>query len=67
MGVMAIGRVEKHCPFLMWSDLDHRYYCRMAMGNKAFAKAIHAGEGCCSQLNTWRNNIKRRESNGYDT
>jgi hypothetical protein len=50
------------CPLLLWNG--QRYVCDLMSipGNVGFAyrKELYAGEGCCMNLNTWRQNIKER-------
>jgi len=45
------------CPALKWNG--YRHVCDLMMipgklGNQ-YKKELHAGEGCCSNLNSWRN------------
>jgi len=54
----------KICPQLNWSDEDGRYNCGLMQlpgsVGLAYRQELHAGEGCCSNLNTWRTNVKNR-------
>jgi hypothetical protein len=58
------GVVE--CPQLIWDVLDSRYYCGLMklpepLGSE-YRQSLYAGAGCCSTLNSWRKDIKRRTS-----
>ena len=52
------------CPQLQWSEDKARYFCGLMLlpGNIGFEyrKELHAGAGCCSNLNSWRQDIKER-------
>jgi len=53
------------CPALIWSEEKKRYYCDLmilpGMVGEGYRKELYAGEGCCSNLNSWRNNVIERE------
>ena len=55
----------KRCPQLIWSDKDNRYNCGLMQlpGNVGFEfrQELYAGEGCCSNLNSWRFDVKKRD------
>ena len=48
------------CIKLEWSEEDNRYWCLAAKSSKLFAFDLFIGEGCTSNLNTWRNDIRDR-------
>ena len=45
----------KICPGLYFKD--YRYWCRLAM---LFPVGLSIGAGCCSPLNSWRQDIRER-------
>jgi len=51
------------CPQLIW--LDNRYECGLMKISGpvgvGYRKELHAGAGCCCNLNTWRKNVTKRE------
>jgi len=52
------------CKSLIWNDNEKRYFCDLMLlpgkiGEK-YKEELYAGEGCCSSLNSWRNDIKNR-------
>lgn len=52
------------CPQLEWNEDKGRYFCGLMLlpGNIGleYRKELHAGAGCCSNLNSWRQDIKER-------
>jgi len=52
------------CPQLIWDEEGGRYNCGLMQlpGNVGFEfrQELYAGEGCCSNLNTWRKDVKNR-------
>jgi len=46
------------CPELFWSEQEKKYRCKAAEG---FGERLYIGAGCCSPLNTWRKDVRRRE------
>lgn len=52
------------CPALVWSPSDLRYYCDlMTLPGKVgegYRDELYAGAGCCSSLNSWRQDVKER-------
>ena len=52
------------CPQLEWHKDKGRYFCGLMLlpGNIGleYRKELHAGAGCCSNLNDWRKNVKER-------
>jgi hypothetical protein len=52
--------VPERCPYLLWNKEDGRYWCGLTEVHEKFKSLIHAGEGCCSTLNSWRKDVKYR-------
>jgi len=56
-GVEKFG-VSKPCKGLKWDDENKRHYCILCIGENQssffYRKHLHIGEGCCSNLNSWR-------------
>jgi len=48
------------CIKLDWDEEANRYWCTAAKSSNLFAKDLYIGEGCTSNLNTWRNDVKDR-------
>jgi len=52
------------CPQLQWHEDESRYKCGLMLlpGNLGFEyrKELYAGAGCCSGLNDWRRDVKKR-------
>jgi hypothetical protein len=52
------------CPQLSWVEDKKRYVCELMMlpGDLgiSYRKQLYAGEGCCSSLNDWRRDVKKR-------
>lgn len=52
------------CPALVWSVSDKRYWCKLMTPNdkvgEGYRDELYAGAGCCSALNTWRQDVKER-------
>ena len=52
------------CPELIWSDKDNRHNCGLMQlpgpVGIAYREELHAGAGCCSNLNTWRKDVRDR-------
>ena len=49
------------CPHLVWNG--ERYLCERAIegpGASDFRIALAIGEGCCSSLNSWRQDVRYR-------
>jgi hypothetical protein len=53
------------CPELIWTPEKERYICRLMTlpGNigSRYRKELYAGAGCCSGLNSWRKDVRRRD------
>ena len=52
------------CPSLIWYEKDKRYYCNLCLtpgeeGN-SYKKNLYINAGCCCNLNSWRNDVKKR-------
>ena len=52
--------MDQECQFLVWHKEDDKYRCILAMDSPKYAKMILAGAGCCSPLNTWRQDVRER-------
>jgi len=54
----------QNCPQLIWVDDTGRYVCGLMLLPEPlgddYRKQLYAGEGCCSALNSWRSNVRRR-------
>ena len=54
-----------HCPQLLWMEEDKRYKCSLmliaGLVGEGYRKELYAGEGCCSGLNSWRKDVKKRD------
>jgi len=52
----------KKCPQLEW--VEDRYKCGLMMISGPlgadYRKELHAGAGCCSSLNSWRKDVRKR-------
>ena len=52
------------CPALYWKEEEKMHRCSlMEIGGpvgEAYRHELSAGAGCCSSLNSWRKNIKKR-------
>ena len=53
------------CPELIWTPKKERYLCRLmtlpgGIGNR-YREELYAGAGCCSGLNSWRKDVRRRD------
>lgn len=50
------------CPSLQWNG--KRYVCELMMDTKygeMYREKLYAGAGCCSGLNSWRKDVKKRD------
>jgi len=56
------GEVDAGCPALVWRR--KRYLCRLASvrgpAGKEICFDLSIGEGCCSTLNSWRQDVRKR-------
>jgi len=52
------------CPQLEWDESEGRYFCGLmrlpGLIGEGYRKELYAGAGCCSNLNSWRNDVKKR-------
>ena len=52
------------CPQLIWDKKDNRYYCDLmripGIIGESYRAELYAGAGCCSNLNSWRHDVKER-------
>lgn len=56
---------QEQCPDLQWDKEQNRYVCNLVVIGHKNVEWLFIGAGCCSGLNTWRNNVqKRREIDG---
>jgi len=55
----------RRCPQLTWIENEHRYKCGLMMiagpVGQGYRAELYAGAGCCSGLNSWRNDVKERD------
>lgn len=51
---------QGRCTQLKWSEKDQRYWCLLGQVDSKFHKKMHMDEGCSSNLNTWRKEVKNR-------
>ena len=59
--ICVLGKeIAGRCKELYWNDGQEMYRCRLIEEDEAFGKALSAGEGCCSSLNSWRKDVKNR-------
>jgi len=61
-GALFHGWVDEkmRCTKLIWDEEANRYWCQRAKENRLFAENIYVGQGCSSDLNTWRKDVKYR-------
>lgn len=54
------GNGVTQCPELQWNG--ERYICKIIVGplSKRYKEELYIGEGCCSNLNSWRQEVKPR-------
>lgn len=53
------------CPELYWSDDAGRYLCRTMLEGESgnnIRRNQHTGQGCCAPLNSWRQDIRNRDT-----
>lgn len=51
------------CQFLIWSEPGQRYVCELVIKagpGSSQAEGLAIGAGCCSGMNTWRQDVRRR-------
>jgi len=52
------------CPQLLWISEKNRYICGLmtipGLVGESYRRELYAGEGCCSNLNSWRQDVKNR-------
>ena len=49
------------CPYLTWDEAAGRYWCELALQDERFKAVLYIGEGCSCGLNTWRQDVRRRD------
>ena len=54
----------KECPQLIWNEQTNRYNCNLmllpGLIGQGYREELFAGTGCCSSLNSWRLDVKKR-------
>ena len=65
------GGGVKKCPQLIWNEENKRYFCGLmilpgTLGEN-YRKELYAGAGCCCNMNSWRQDVKRRDENIIET
>lgn len=54
----------KECPQLIWDDENNRYQCGLmlipGLIGEGYRQELYAGAGCCSSMNSWRKDVKKR-------
>jgi len=59
--VCHLGReVAGRCCYLYWNKDLYRYRCRLIETERACAIVLYLAEGCPSNLNSWRKEVKDR-------
>lgn len=52
------------CPQLEWSEKNDRYICGLmvipGLLGQGYRQELYCGAGCCSNLNSWRKDVKQR-------
>jgi hypothetical protein len=55
----------RSCPQLLWIEQESRYKCGLMMiagpVGQGYKSELYAGAGCCSGLNSWRKDVKKRD------
>ena len=51
---------QEQCPQLQWDKEKNRYMCNLVVIGHKNIDWLYIGAGCCSNLNTWRMNVKPR-------
>ena len=61
---VRLYRSSDICNALIWSKEKNRYYCDLmelpGILGETYREELYAGAGCCSNLNTWRQNVINR-------
>jgi len=64
-GLKLYGSQSTICDALIWDNNNNRYYCKLMQldGDQGFfyRQELYAGAGCCSNMNSWRLDVKKRE------
>ena len=55
-------RPGETCQALYWRESEKKYRCVLADYDPDYAKHLFVGEGCCSPLNTWRKDVRKRQT-----
>ena len=53
------------CPDLLWSNEQRRYLCRAMLEGESQDTVRfnqHTGKGCCAPLNSWRQDVRNRDT-----
>jgi hypothetical protein len=52
------------CPQLRWDEQKEQYVCGLmlipGLLGEGYRKELHSGAGCCSNMNDWRKDVKKR-------
>jgi len=55
----------RRCPQLTWIEQENRYKCGLMMiagpVGQGYRKELYAGAGCSSSLNSWRQDVQKRD------
>jgi hypothetical protein len=61
---LRIYNGTKSCPAFYWNESENKYRCKLMelKGSQGFKyrEELSAGAGCCSGLNSWRQNVINR-------
>ena len=63
LGAQVNNAWDGRCPSLVWSEPDQRYWCKLARDWPEGTAMLFIGAGCCSNLNSWRKEVKERHEN----
>ena len=59
---VRVHAYKEICPSLYWNETRKRHLCRAVEGDLIITNGeeLDIGAGCCSPLNSWRNEVKNR-------
>jgi len=52
------AHMREQCPSLYWDEAQSMYRCKEVA---EFSHSLYIGQGCCSPLNSWRTDVRRRD------